>query len=181
MTREEALKLIEEKIHNERLKKHLFAVEACMKHLALHFGEDSERWGLAGLLHDIDYEDTYKNPEKHAIIGAEILKERGVEKEIVDAVLAHADKGPRDTLMAKALYSADPLTGLIVASALMHPEKRLKSLDTGFLMRRFKEKGFARGASREQIKACEEMGLSLEEFMEICLKAMKEIDQVLGL
>ena len=181
MKTEEALQLLDKKIHNSRLKKHMLAVESCMKHLARYFKEDEEKWKIAGLLHDIDYEETQNEPEKHAIIGAEILIENGVNKDIVDAVLAHADKGPRESLISKALYSVDPLTGLIVASALMHPDKKLKSLTVDFVMRRFKEKRFAMGANREQIKACEEMNISLEEFIKICLNAMKEISDQLGL
>ncbi len=182
MTREEALKLIQEKVKTKNLVKHMIAVEACMRKLAERLGEDPEMWGLAGLLHDIDYEVTKDKPEEHAKVGAEWLREMGLPEEIVNAVRRHAgrDEKPVEP-MDIALYAADPLTGLIVASALMHPSRSLKGMDRDFVLRRFKEKRFAAGANREQIKECERLGLSLEEFIDICLEAMKEVSDALGL
>ncbi len=181
MNREEELKLLKSKIKNINLIKHSLAVEACMKKLAENFKEDSEMWGLAGFLHDLDYEDTKDDFSKHGFITAEILQKEGVDERIVEAIKAHPGHIERRTLMAKALYSVDPLTGLIVAASLMHPEKKLKALNTEFILNRFKEKSFARGANREQIKTCEELGLSLENFITLCLEAMKEISSDLGL
>jgi len=183
LTRKEALKLVRDKIDNANLVKHTLAVEAVMRRLAGQLGEDVERWGLAGLLHDIDYSLTSSQPERHSIVGAEMLEEMGIDPEIVEAVRAHNDAHglPRNTSMAKALYSADPLTGLIVAAALVHPQKKLEPLDTGFVMNRFKEKSFARGARRDAISACSELGLSVEDFVGAGLEAMKGIADDLGL
>lgn len=181
MNREEALKLVQEMVPQKNLVKHMLAAEAVMKALAKRFNEDEEKWGLAGLLHDLDYAETYDDPDTHALRTAEILREKGVSEDIVEAILGHNDKHPRNTLMAKALYAVDPLTGFLVACALMTPEKKMSSVDVGFALRRFKEKAFAKGASREQMKSCEDMGLTLEEFLEIGIKAMQEIAPELGL
>ena len=181
MFRKEALKLLEERLKSKNLIKHSLAVEACMRRLAKEFGEDPDLWGLAGLLHDLDYEDTKDDFCRHGFVTAEILKERGVDKEAIEAIKSHPGHIERETKMAKALYAVDPLTGLIVASALMHPEKKLEALNVQFVLNRFKEKSFARGANREQIKSCRELGLSLEKFIDISLKAMGEISRELGL
>lgn len=181
MKREEALELVKSMVPQENLVKHMLAAEAVMRALARKFGKDEEKWGLAGLLHDVDYAETYDKPEVHALRSAEILREHGVDKEIIDAILGHNDKAERKSLMAKALYPVDPLTGFLVACALMTPDKKMKSVDVGFALRRFKEKSFAKGAKREQIMMCEEIGLKLEEFLEIGIKAMQEISEDLGL
>lgn len=183
MNREEALKLIREKIKNKNLIKHCLAVEACMKALAWYFGEDEEKWALAGLLHDIDYEQTKDNPEKHSLVGAEILEELGLDKEIVEAVKSHNEMHglAPESKMAKALYSVDPLTGLIVASVLVLPSKKISDLTPENVLNRFKERAFARGANREIIKKCEDIKLSLEEFIKIGLQAMQNIADDLGL
>ncbi|MEO0088249.1 MAG: HD domain-containing protein [candidate division WOR-3 bacterium] len=182
MTRGEALKLVDNFIKNENLKKHLLAVEACMRKLAKYFNEDEEKWGLCGLLHDLDYEETNKTPETHGSRTVEILKERNFyDKEIFNGILAHCEKKVPENKLEKTIYAVDPLTGLIVAACLMHPTKKLKNVDVNFVLRRFKEKKFAAGANREQIKKCEEIGLDLEKFIEICLSAMQEISEALGL
>ncbi|MGI6285840.1 HDIG domain-containing protein [Neomoorella humiferrea] len=183
MTREEALQLMEKHIKTKNLRKHCLAVEAVMRALARHFGEDEEKWGLAGLLHDIDYEMTKDEPERHSLVGAEMLTDLGLPEDVVYAVKAHNGHHglPRTDLMSRALYATDPLTGLIVAAALIRPEKKLAVIDVPFLMNRYHEKSFARGASRETIAACSDLGLSLEDFMHIGLEAMKEIAGDLGL
>ena len=183
MTREEALKLVQEKIQNQNLIKHCLAVEVCMKELAQHFNENVEIWGLAGLLHDIDYEETKNNPEKHSIVGAEMLEKLGIDKEICEAVKTHNEAHglKPEGLMAKALLPVDPLTGLIVASVLVLPSKKIADLTVENNLNRFKEKGFAKGANREIIAKCSETGLTLEQFIEIGLKAMKSIATELGL
>lgn len=184
MTREEALKLVKEKIQNQNLIKHCLAAEACMRDFAKHFEEDEEVWALAGLLHDIDYEETKIDPERHSIIGAEILEKAGCNKEICDAVKTHNEAHgiAPESKMAKALFCVDPLTGLIVASTLVLPSKKIADLTTKNVLNRFKEKGFAKGANREIISKCRDLlGLSLEEFVEIGLKAMQKIDKDLGL
>jgi len=184
MDREESLKFLKEKLKNQNLIKHSLAVEAGMRALARYFGEEEDKWGICGLLHDIDYEETKGDPNLHSKLGAEILREMGFEKEICDAILTHNEAHGilPITRMAKALFCLDPLTGLIVAATLVLPSKKLKDLKVENVLNRFKEKSFARGANREIIKKCEEyLGLSLEKFIEIILKAMQEISDRLGL
>lgn len=184
MNREEALKLVKEKIQNQNLVKHCLATESCMQGLAEHFSEDKEKWGLTGLLHDIDYEETKNDPDRHSIVGAEILEKLGLDKEIVEAVKTHNEAHgiALETKMAKAIFCVDPLTGLIVASTLVLPSKKIADLTTENVLNRFKEKSFAKGANREIISKCQELlGLSLEEFTKIGLEAMKKISNELGL
>lgn len=181
MDREEALKLVKENISNKNLVKHCLAVEAGMRALAQRLGGDEEKWALVGLLHDLDYDKTKNNPERHGFVTMELLADKGLEDDILYAINAHPGHFPRKSLMDKALYALDPLTGLIVAAALMHPNKKLKEVDCSFVMRRFHEKSFARGANREEIKTCEEMRVPLEEFVDVCLKAMQAISDDLGL
>ena len=182
--REEAIKLLKKNISNANLQKHCFAVEAIMGALAKKFGQDIDRWKLAGLLHDIDYEKTKGDPKLHSKLGAEMLQNMGFEEDICQAVLTHNEAHgilPK-TKMAKALYCLDPLTGLIVASALVLPSKKLKDLKVENILNRFKEKRFAAGANREIIRKCEDfLGISLEKFVEIVLGAMQEISDQLGL
>ncbi|MEO0206344.1 MAG: HDIG domain-containing metalloprotein [candidate division WOR-3 bacterium] len=181
MDRTDALNLIVGKLKNKNLVKHCLAAEACLKELARYFGENENDWGLAGLLHDIDYEETLNDPAHHGIIGGELLEKQGIASEIVYAIKVHAGHFAPKSRLDWALFATDPLTGLIVASALMHPDKKLSSLDTEFVMRRFKEKRFAAGANREQILACKNLGLELEKFIELCLKGMTGISNDLGL
>lgn len=183
MNREGALKLLNEKIKNQNLIKHCLAVEACLKDLALNFKENEEKWALAGLLHDIDYEETKDNSQKHSLIGAEMLEKIGLEKEITEAVKAHNEAHGivPETKLAKSLYCVDPLTGLIVAATLVLPSKKINDLTVKNILNRFGEKSFARGAKREVILKCSEISLSLEQFVEICLKAMQKINGQLNL
>ncbi|MCD6245977.1 HD domain-containing protein [candidate division WOR-3 bacterium] len=179
--RDRILNLLEEKYkHNKNLLKHMLAVEACMEGLAKYFGEDPDKWALAGLLHDYDYLETKDDLKTHGKLTVKEFEGK-IDKEILHAIEAHPGNLPRESLMDKALYSCDPLTGLIVAAVLMHPTKKISNVDTKFVLRRFKEKRFAAGANRDQIKECENMGLSLEKFTEICLNSMKGIAGDLGL
>jgi putative nucleotidyltransferase with HDIG domain len=181
LTREEALGVVRSKVSNERLVKHMLAAEALMKSLAERLGEDVHAWALAGLVHDLDYDETVKEPERHGRLGASYLREMGIDEEIACAVESHAGHIDRRTQMEKALYAADPLTGLIVAATLMHPSKRLKEVSPEFVMNRFNEKRFAAGADRDQIRSCDRLGISLEEFITLGLKAMQDIADDLGL
>lgn len=180
MTREEALELLKTHVTNRNLINHCLACEAIMRRLARHFGEDEEVWGLAGLLHDLDYDYTKDKPEEHGFKSVEILGD-SVTEEIKNAILAHCEKKTPETLMERALYAVDPTSGFIVAAALIRPEKKLNVVDVPFLLNRFKEKGFAKGANREQMKSCENIGLTLEEFYALSLEAMKEIANEIGL
>ena len=181
MNREEALKLVKENVSNKNLRKHMLATEAVMKHLARRFGEEEALWSLTGLLHDLDYDQTVNDFPRHGLNTAEMLTGADVPEEAVYAIKSHPGHFPRKSLLDKALYAVDPITGLIVAAALMHPTKKLKSLDVEFVKRRFKEKRFAAGADRDQIRSCEEFGLSLDDFIALSLEAMQEIDEALGL
>jgi putative nucleotidyltransferase with HDIG domain len=181
MTRQQAFDLTKPRFRNKNLFKHVLAVEGVMRGLAKHLGESVEDWGLAGLLHDFDYEETVNTPDRHTLVTEELLKDRDVPAPIIHAIKCHNDQAPRQSMMDKALYAADPVTGLIVAAALMHPEKKLRALDVDFIVRRFKDKRFAAGANRHQIRTCEDLGLSLSEFLGIALKSMQEIDTELGL
>ena len=181
MIRQKAYELLTQKLKNKNLFKHCLAVEACLRKLAKEFGEDVESWGIAGLLHDIDYEATGGDPVRHGMEGAMFLEGIGIDEAVVRAVKVHSGHlGPASKL-DWALYSADPLTGLIVASALMHPEKKLAALNADFVLRRYKEKRFAAGANREQIAACKNLGLELEQFVQMCLESMQGIAEELGL
>lgn len=181
MDREEAYKLAKSRFKNKNLFKHVLAVEAVMRELAVHLKEDEDKWGLAGLLHDLDYEETVDDPDRHTLVTEQILEDYEVDEEIITAIKCHNDKAPRESNFGKAIYAADPVTGLIVAAALMHPDKKLRSIDVPFILRRFKEKRFAMGANREQIKTCSEIGLDLDTFLDISLRAMQKIDRELGL
>ncbi len=182
MERDKLLNVLRKNLKNENLVKHSLAVEAIMRKLAERFGEDTDKWGIAGLMHDIDLGKTRNTPKFHGIIGAQMLEKMGFPDDIVNAVKAHNPMNgtPRKTLLDKALYAADPVSGLITACALVKG-KKLSDVHTDFVLKRFKEKRFASGANREQIAACSEIGLSLEEFVEIALDAMKSISKELGL
>lgn len=181
MEREEALNLVKSKVKNKNLIKHMLAVEAIMRRLAQHFGEDEELWGLTGLLHDLDYDETVDDPEQHSLKTVEWLADYDLDERILYAIKAHPRKVEPQSRMDWSLFATDSLSGLIVAAALMHPTKKLKNLDVKFVMNRFKEKRFAAGARREDIKECEKIGLSLEEFIQLALEGMQRIDAELGL
>ncbi len=182
MDRTEALNLVHEHIENINLRKHIYSVEAVMRKLAEHFNQDIETWGLAGLLHDLDYEETKNDPDNHTFLTIEWLRDKpGITEEINHAIQAHAGHVTRDSEMDKAIYCADPVTGFLVACALMHPSKKLENLDLKFMKKRFKEKRFAAGASRENMAACSELGLELDEFLLLARDGMIDIAGDLGL
>jgi len=181
MTRDECLSLVKENCSNRNLIKHMLAAEAVMRGLAERLGEDVEAWGTAGLVHDLDYDETADDPDRHGLVSAEKLEGLGFTEEIVHAVKAHNEHVPRESRMDKALYACDPVTGLIVAAALMHPSKKLAEIDVAFVMRRFGEKRFAAGANRDAIRTCDTLGLALEEFVGIAIEAMQGVSEDLGL
>lgn len=184
MTRDEGFNLLKQNLQNQNLAKHCLAVETIMWVLARHFSEDEEKWGLTGLLHDIDYEKTKDNPSQHSLVGAKMLEDLGIDKDICQAVKVHNEAHgiPPKTLLEKALFVTDPLTGLIVAATLVLPSKKIADLTPENVLNRFKEKAFARGANREIIKKSEELlNLKLEEFVKIGLEAMQKIVGELGL
>ena len=180
MDRSKAPEIIQSKMSNDRMIKHLYAVAACMEALAVNFGEDKDKWWFAGIFHDIDYEETKDKPEEHGIKGAEYLTRFGVEPDILYAIKVHAGNAEPKSKMDIALLTSDAVSGLIVASALVNKEG-LSGVDKDFVLKRFKEKRFAAGADRMSIQRCSEMGLGLEEFVSICIEGMKGITDVLGL
>lgn len=183
VSREEALNILKEKVNNKNMIKHCLAVEAVMEGLARRLNQDIEGWSLAGLLHDVDTEIVNNDMMTHSLESGRIMRELGFPEEIVQAVEAHNEVHglPRDTILAKALWAADPVTGLIVAAALVHPDRKLKSLNLEFIMKRFKEKWFAKGADREQIKSIQDIGIDLEDFIVLALEQMQGISEQLGL
>lgn len=182
MNREQAYNLVVEKIGEGNLLKHILSVEAVMRRLAEHFGEDADRWAMVGLLHDLDYAVTLELPEKHTFITREWLKDHPeIDEAMLYAIHCHADHKPCMSQMDWALYATDPVTGLITAAALMHPSKKLAEVQVSSIMKRFKDKRFAAGARRESIAKCSELGLSLEEFLGLALDGMRRISDTLGM
>lgn len=195
MDRESAFNLLKNKIKNKNLIKHSLAVEAIMKEIAADLNYrsfsidgiakkfDEEKWAIAGLLHDIDYEETANDPFSHGLIGEKILREEGLDEDIVYAVKAHNDlhRLPLKNEIDIALFSCDPVSGLIVASALIKPEKSLLAIDPEFILNRYKENSFAKGANRNTMKVSEKLGYSLLRFFEISLNGMVKIHKELGL
>jgi putative nucleotidyltransferase with HDIG domain len=181
--RTEALALVRLRIPSRNLVNHSIAVGCITEALARHRDlpdAEVERWALAGLLHDLDYAETGEDPDRHGLVSADEL--RGiVDDGIVHAILAHAGKVPRETDLDRALYAADPTSGFIVAAALVRPDRDLAAVEVRSLLKRFKEKAFARGASREQMDTCTELGLTREEFLALSLAAMQARAADIGL
>ncbi len=181
MNRQEALALVQANVKTKNLVKHMLAVEAGMRALAPRFGGDADRWALVGLIHDLDYEETKDRPEIHGHQTVGFLRTRGfADEEILGAILAHAGHTEPERPMEIALTAVDPLTGLIVAAALVHPDK-IGGLTAQNVLNRYREKGFARSASREGIALGAKLGMSLEAFVETVLGAMQAARGDLGL
>jgi len=183
MNRQEAIESIWANVENENLIKNMLATEAIMRSLARRMGEDENEWGLAGLLHDIDVELTESDMASHSKLGADLARDMGASEAVANAILCHNETHgvAPETPMAKALFCADPLTGLITAAVLVRPDKKIESLELNSVRKRFKEKSFAAGANREQIAKCAGIGLELDEFIAIGVEAMKGIAPHLGL
>ena len=177
------LNSIEANVESKNLVRHMLATEAIMRALARHLGENEDEWGLTGLLHDIDVELTGGDMNTHSKLGADLAREMGASEAMAHAILCHnaAHGIPCETKLDKALFCADPITGLITAAALVRPDKKLAGVEVRSVRKRFKEKSFAAGASREQISSCSELGIELEEFFALSLEAMKGIAPDLGL
>lgn len=184
MTRQTAWEMLNKYLTNPNLLKHCLATEATMKALAPRFEGDTEEWGITGLLHDADYERAKGHPEEHGLLLFK-LEPNSIPTVIEHAIEAHnyeytkiAPESPMDW----GIYCCDQLTGLIVAATLIHPDKKLASVTIEFILNRMKQKEFAKGAHREAILLCEEkLGIPLEEFIGITLKAMQDIHEELGL
>jgi putative nucleotidyltransferase with HDIG domain len=184
MTREEALALVGERVHNPNMVSHMLATEAIMEALARRLGYDEAQWRLAGLLHDLDAEQTADRMDVHGTVTVQWLREAGLDDEqVLHAILAHnpANGSSVESPMDRALFACDPLSGLVTAAALIRPEKKLELVMLKSLKKRFKEPSFAKGARREDMLTCSELGLELDEFLELGLDAMKEVADDLGL
>jgi putative nucleotidyltransferase with HDIG domain len=184
MTRDEALALVRERAKNPNMVSHMLATEAIMAALARRLGHDETRWRLAGLLHDLDAEQTADKMDVHGTLTVEWLRQAGLkDEEVLHAILAHnPGNGSRiETPMDRSLFACDPLTGLVTAAALIRPERKLDLVMLKSLKKRFREPSFAKGARREDMLTCSELGLELDEFLEIGLEAMKEVADELGL
>jgi putative nucleotidyltransferase with HDIG domain len=188
MTRDEALALMHEYTASDALRKHMYAVELAMRAYARKYGEDEERWGLVGLLHDFDYErypnDAHSPTDEHPSFGVRLLRERGVADDLCRAVLGHASYTgvPRDTLLARALFAVDELCGFLVACALVRPSKSLTDLEVKSVNKKLKDKAFARGVSRDDIaRGAEELGVPQDDHVRFVIEALRPDEARLGL
>jgi putative nucleotidyltransferase with HDIG domain len=183
LDRNQAWNLLCEYTQSESLRKHMLAVEACMRAYARKFGEDENKWGITGLLHDFDYEK-YPTPAEHPFVGNKILEERGYPEDVRRAILSHADYSgvKRESLMEKTLYACDELSGFITASALVKPNKSLAEVEAKSVRKKMKDKAFARSVNRDDIiNGAADLGVDLEEHIAFCIEAMKTIAGELGL
>jgi putative nucleotidyltransferase with HDIG domain len=186
--RSDTLALVHEYTASESLRKHMLSVEAAMRAYAAKFGEDEERWGTAGLVHDFDYErfpnNAHSPTEEHPSEGVRILRAKGYPEDILQAILGHAQycDAPRESQMAKTLFAVDELTGLITATALVRPTKSVHEVDARSVRKKMKDKAFARGVSREDvINGAQELGVDLDEHINFVIAAMQARSADLGL
>ena len=187
-SREETLALVHEYTASDSLRKHMLAVEAAMRAYAMKFGEDPERWGLTGLVHDFDYERfpnaAHSPTEEHPSEGVRILRERGWPEDILEAILGHGNYTgvPRVTRLAKTLYAVDELTGLVTATALVRPSRSVHEVDARSVRKKMKDKAFARGVNRDEVVAgAADLGVDLDEHIDFVIGAMRGSAGALGL
>jgi len=181
--RNQAWSLLCDYTQSESLRKHMLAVEACMRAYARKFGEDENKWGITGLLHDFDYEK-YPTPAEHPFVGNKILEESGYPEDVRRAILSHADYSgvKRESKMEKTLYACDEVSGFITASALVKPNKSLAEVEAKSVRKKMKDKAFARSVNRDDIvNGAADLGVDLEEHIAFCIEAMKGIAGELGL
>jgi putative nucleotidyltransferase with HDIG domain len=179
---------MQEYTSNESLRKHMLAVEAAMRAYADRFGEDPERWGLAGLIHDFDYERypnaSHSPTDEHPSWGVRLLRERGWPEDILQAILGHATycNVPRETQMAKTLFAVDELTGLVTATALVKPSKSVHEVETSSVKKKMKDKAFARGVNRDDVlTGAQELGVDLDSHISFVINAMRGAAEAIGL
>lgn len=183
VNRESAWQLLCEYTQSESLRKHMLAVEACMRAYARKLGGDEEQWGITGLLHDFDYEK-YPTQQEHPFVGNKVLEERGYPEEMRRAILSHAEYSgvKRESPMEKALFACDELAGFITATALVKPSKSLAEVEAKSVRKKMKDKAFARSVSRDDIiNGAADLGVDLDEHIKFCIEAMKSIAGELGL
>jgi len=184
ITRDNALELLKTHIKNENMIKHSLASEAVMRALAKKLGEDENLWAMAGLLHDLDSELVNADMKTHGLKTAEILREKKLPQELIEAVKMHneyATEKPRTDKFHKALAASETVTGLIIATTLVYPDKKIAGVKVKSVVKRMKEKNFAASVDRNIIRECEDIGIPLAEFVELALNAMRGISDDLGL
>jgi putative nucleotidyltransferase with HDIG domain len=184
MDRNQAENLLKKYVRSEKMLYHSYSSEAVMRAIAKNLGRDEEKWGLAGLLHDIDTEITNADPLKHGLVAEDLLIDEGIEEDIVDAIKMHNEEATgleRSTEFQHALAAGETITGLIYATALVYPDKKIMDVKTKSVTKRMKQSAFAASVSRENIMECEKIGLSLNDFAGIALEAMKEVADKIGL
>lgn len=188
MDRAQALSLVHEYTQSEALRRHMYAVEAAMRAYARKFGENEEEWGVVGLVHDFDYErwpnDAHSATEQHPAEGVRILASKGYPEHVQRAILGHASYSgvPRETPLAKTLFAVDELCGFLVACALVRPSRSLADLEVSSVKKKLKDKAFARGVSRDDIRqGVEEMGIDLDQHIQFLLEALRPMERELGL
>jgi putative nucleotidyltransferase with HDIG domain len=184
ITREEALALLHQYIENQNMVKHCLATEAVMRALADDLGEDADQWAMAGLLHDLDVELVNADLSVHGLETEKILREKGVHESIIEAIKLHNEKAhdqKRSTPFHHALAAGETITGLVIATALVYPDKKIKSVKPKSIVKRMKEKSFAAGVDRSIVMECEKIGYDINRFAALCLQAMQSIDAELGL
>ena len=184
MNRKQALELLHEYIKNENLRKHCLASEAVLRSTAKNLGEDEEKWGLTGLLHDLDVELVNADPTIHGLETARILGEKGFPEDAIEAIKLHNEEAtglPRTKTFHHALCAGETITGLITATTLVYPDKKLASVKPKSIRKRMKEKHFAASVDRDKIRECEKAGIPLDDFILISLEAMRGISDKLGL
>ena len=182
-TREDAWELLTEHTKNPSLIKHALAVEAAMRAYARKYGEDEEVWGIAGLIHDFDYEE-HPTAEEHPLAGVAILEDLGWPREIIEAIKSHGTHLglPRTTMMAKTLFAVDELTGLLVACTLVRPDKSIMTLKVKSVRKKWRDKAFARGVNRQDIElGMSELGVELSEHVGFVIEALRPVAEELGL
>jgi len=184
LSRELALARLHEYVKNEKTVIHCLASEAVMRALARRLGEDEDRWGLTGLLHDIDVEVTNADPKVHALKAEELLEDFGFDKEMNEAIRMHNDEAtglPRSTRFQHALAAGETITGLIYATSLVYPDKKIASIKYKSVRKRMKEKAFAASVNRDHILECEKIDIPLDEFIQLSVDAMREVSDSIGL
>jgi predicted hydrolase (HD superfamily) len=188
MTRDEALALMHEHTRSPSLRQHMLAVEAAMRAYAAKHGEDTDAWGIVGLLHDFDYERfpnaTHSPTDGHPAWGVTLLRERGLPEPMCRAILGHATYSgvPRDAPMARALFAVDELCGFLVACALVRPSKSFADLEVSSVKKKLKDKAFARGVNRDEVRqGAEELGVPLDEHIAFVIEALRPAEGALGL
>ncbi|HYM82347.1 MAG TPA: HD domain-containing protein [Candidatus Limnocylindria bacterium] len=177
------MSLLHEWVENTNLRKHCLAVEAALRAYARSYGEDEERWGLTGLIHDFDWE-RHPDAERHPMAGVELLRQKGWPEDVCRAVLGHATYSgvPRDTLMARTLFACDELCGFLVACALITPEKSLEQVEVASVKKKMKRADFARNVNRDDIvNGAAELGVELDQHIAFVLTAMRGVRSELGL